>query len=142
MKKAVFLLICILPLSNLLTTVAFAELQANSIISSNGAINYQVPIYGFEVDQEFEFGIYGKAEYTIYPDYSIYYDYPALWDRGGYVFKLYRTAFEFEPETNIYHSGDRSAKLSILNPVDDTRRRLEVLNDWRTEPTIRCSTPL
>jgi hypothetical protein len=39
------------------------------------------------------------------------------------------------PETTIVYSGSKSAKLSILNPVDDTRRRLEILNDLDTNIT-------
>jgi len=111
--QGIFLLLSILFIS----TIQYVHASLSKYpISSYGTINYSSPIIivDFEKDEHFQWG-YGKGTAPI-------------WDRC-----IQMGEGEFVPSTDIFHSGVRSAKLSLADPSTDHGRRLHIYQDWDSE---------
>jgi len=59
-----------------------------------------------------------------------YYGTPPNWTRGGYGPSHFPDLLLFENETSIVHRDLQSARLSVVNPSEEGKRRLEILHDW------------
>lgn len=74
-------------------------------------------IADFENDGDFSVGVEHSGNYK-------------YWDRERWFMDIHPDAYRFWPETTIVRSGTRSAKLELLDPISDGRRRLQRYHDW------------
>lgn len=98
-------------------------------IISTGSISYDQGVYiDFESVDSFKWGVDFGDDYMLYDTH--YNGAPPYWDYGGYPALQYPGTLLFQPDTQIVHSGQQSAKLSVANTNIDATRRLEVLHGW------------
>jgi len=81
---------------------------------------------GFEEDIDFQVCTENKCNAPACTTGCVY------WNRGGWSLTQAPTECLFEAETNpaFVHSGNRSAKLELVNPHDDLTRRVQIYHNW------------
>ncbi len=111
-----------------LTNVAERQIY----VADPGDGNGEIPegTLSFEMNGEFELGLAGLGDKHIrFPTYEIVNTPPAYWSRGGWPLTQAPGTQLFYPELDIVHSGNRAARIGILDASTNVSRRLEILKD-------------
>jgi len=94
-------------------------LPANAEATSTQAVRLEI---GFEESSHFEVGPTAQIWNNKQAPYHLYLVYP----EPPYP----PPPNTFEPSSEVVHSGSQSAKLCLLNPINDRARRIHIQHDW------------